>query len=145
MNFEQIRSLVGSDMKIDSSELDVESLRTPQLHNKYLNIFHDERLILKKLNVDYAELKKSKWEYYTGKMSLEELKERDWEPFQFKILKTDVDRYLDADKDLVHVRNKIMYQEEKVEYLASVLKSISSRQWDIKNAIDFRKFINGVS
>ena len=144
MKFEDIRSMVGSDMKIDSSELDVESLRTPQLHNKYLNIFHDERLILKKLNVDLSELKKAKWEYYTGKMSLEELNERGWEPFQFKILKTDVERYLDADVDLVRIKNKIMYQEEKVEYLASTLKSISSRQWDIKNAIEWRKFVNGI-
>ena len=144
MKFEDIRSMVGSDMKIDSSELDVESLRTPQLHNKYLNIFHDERLILKKLNVDLSELKKAKWEYYTGKMSLEELNERGWEPFQFKILKTDVERYLDADVDLVRIKNKIMYQEEKVEYLASILKSISSRQWDIKNAIEWRKFVNGI-
>ena len=144
MKFEDIRLMVGSDMKIDSSELDVESLRTPQIHNKYLNIFHDERLVLKKLNVDFSELKKAKWEYYTGKMSLEELNERGWEPFQFKILKTDVERYLDADNDLVHIKNKIMYQEEKVEYLASVLKSISSRQWDIKNAIEWRKFVNGI-
>ena len=143
MNIATIRGMVEKDLKIDSTELDLASLRIPQLHNKYLNIFHDERLLLKKIKIDFKELSRSKWEYYTGKMDQDTLDELGWEPFPLKILKTDIDRYLDSDKDLSAEKSKIDYQEEKVLYLESVLKNITNLQWNIKNAIEWRKFLNG--
>tara|TARA_R100000152_G_C6762025_1_gene186233 strand:- start:927 stop:1361 length:435 start_codon:yes stop_codon:yes gene_type:complete len=143
MNIATIRGMVEKDLKIDSTELDLASLRIPQLHNKYLNIFHDERLLLKKMKIDFKELSRSKWEYYTGKMDQDTLDELGWEPFPLKILKTDIDRYLDSDKDLSAEKSKIDYQEEKVLYLESVLKNITNLQWNIKNAIEWRKFLNG--
>jgi hypothetical protein len=47
MNIERIKQMVEADLKIDGTELGDESIRTPQLHGKYLNIYHDESLILK--------------------------------------------------------------------------------------------------
>jgi len=76
-------------------------------------------------------------------MSEEELQSREWEPFDLKILKQDLDKYLDGDADLILEKQKITYQEEKVSYLESVLKSINNRNWEIKNAIEWRKFLNG--
>jgi hypothetical protein len=71
------------------------------------------------------------------------LKELGWEPFDLKILRQDVDIYLEADKDLVELKNKMTMQEEKVEYLNSVLKGIMNRQFHIRDAIAWRKFMNG--
>ena len=68
MNLEDIRRLVGADVKMDKTELDLESMKTPQLHNKYLIIFSDEKLILGKLKSDFNVLRKNKWLYYTGKL-----------------------------------------------------------------------------
>ena len=76
MNLEDIRRLVGADVKMDKTELDLESIKTPQLHNKYLILFSDEKLILGKLKSDFNILRKNKWLYYTGKMSREELQDR---------------------------------------------------------------------
>ena len=132
------------DMPIDDTELDLESLKTPQLHNKYLNIFHDERLVLRKLETEYKSLLRIKWEYYTGKIDDETLVEYGWEPFPLKILKNDIPMYLDSDEDLILIQNKTAYQKEKVSYLESLLKSINNRQWSIRGAIDWRKFISGV-
>ncbi len=143
MNISTLRKMVAEDMEIDSAELDIASLRIPQLHNKYLNIFHDQRLLLKKMKGDLAETVRLKWEYYTGKMDQDTLDELGWEPFPLKILKTDLDRYLDSDKELIQSQAKIDYQAEKVAYLESVLKNITNLQWNIKNAIEWRKFING--
>jgi hypothetical protein len=39
---------------------------------------------------------------------------------------------------------KLEYQKEKIDYLENVLKSINGRQWNIRGAIEWRKFINGV-
>tara|TARA_Y100000310_G_scaffold344041_1_gene454730 strand:+ start:16609 stop:17043 length:435 start_codon:yes stop_codon:yes gene_type:complete len=144
MKFDDIRKMVAKDMVIDDSELDIESLKIPQLHNKYLNMFHDERLVLKKLETDKRELTRDKWEYYTGKMSQEELDKRGWQPFQLKVLKQDLDRYLYSDSDVTLLMDKITLQKEKVDYLASIVKSISGRGWEIKNAIEWRRFTSGI-
>ena len=143
MDISEIRKLVADDMPIDDTKLDIESMPIPQLHSKYLNFYLDEKLVLQKLNSDYYRLKKTKWEYYTGKLDEEQLKEYGWEPFQFKILKQDIDLYMDSDEDLQKLSNKVAYQKEKINYLDSILKSINNRQWNIRNAIEWRKFING--
>jgi hypothetical protein len=143
MDLSEIRKLVAEDMPIDDTELDVESMTIPQLHSKYLNFYLDEKLVLQKLNSDYYRLKKTKWEYYTGKLDQDQLEEYGWEPFQFKILKQDIDLYMDSDEDLQKLSNRVAYQKEKINYLDSILKSINNRQWNIRNAIEWRKFING--
>ena len=143
MDIRDIQKLVAEDMPIDDTELDIESMNIPQLHSKYLNIYMDEKLVLQKLNSDYHRLKKVKWEYYTGKLDQEQLDDYGWEPFQLKILKQDIDLYMDSDEDLQKILNRVAYQKEKVNYLDSVLKSINNRQWNIKGAIEWRKFING--
>jgi hypothetical protein len=144
MRFDDIRKMVANDMVIDDSELDLESLKIPQLHNKYLNLFHDERILLRKLEADKRELVRDKWEFYSGKMSQEELDERGWVPFQLKILKQDLDMYIHSDSDITKVDDRITLQKEKVDYLASIIKSVSGRGWEIKNAIEWRKFTSGI-
>ncbi len=143
MDISKIKQLVAEDMPIDDTELDIESMAIPQLHSKYLNIYMDEKLLLQKINSDYYRLKKMKWEYYTGKLDQDQLDEYGWEPFQLKILKQDIDLYMDSDEDLQKLINKQTYQKEKINYLDAILKSVNNRQWNIKGAIEWRKFING--
>ena len=144
MKFDELRRMVSVDMKIDGTELDIESLKTPQLHNKYLNLYHDERLILKQMRSRIKELVRDKWEFYSGKMSEEKLERLGWEPFHLKVLKQDIDRYIESDTQVAREYDRIAFQEEKVDFLQSTLKSITARQWDIKNAIEWRKFVNGI-
>jgi hypothetical protein len=145
MNIERIREIVEIDLKMDGTELADESVRIPQLHGKYLNIFHDESLILRKNEADYKILRKQKWEYYSGKMSEVELKSLGWEQFNHRILRQDIDVYMEADPDLLKIQSKIDLQKQKVEYLDAILKGINNRQWVIRNAIEWRKFMSGVT
>jgi len=144
MKLDQIRAMAERDINIDKTELGDESARIPQLHNKYLNMFHDERLVLSKMSVDYKILRKNKWEWMTGKMSQETLDLLKWEPFQTRIMRQDLDLYLDADSELNEAESRLTLQKEKVEYLESLLKGISQRHWIIRNAIEWRKFTQGV-
>lgn len=143
ISLKDIRKMVESDIQIDKTELDKESLNIPQLHNKYLCILLDEKLILKKYQSDYNILKKNKWLLYTGKMSEQQLTELGWEQFDLAILRVDVDMFLDSDIDLINLKNKIEYQKEKIEYLENIVKAISNRIWNIRAAIDWIKFTQG--
>ena len=87
--------------------------------------------------------RKDKWLYYTGKMSEEQLRFHGWEPFDLTILKTDVDRFIESDTDIIRLSAKITLQEEAVNYLESVVKLISNRQWNIRAALDWIKFTQG--
>jgi len=144
MNLNDLKAMVADDIIMDDTELDIESLKTPQLHNKYLNFFHDEKLIYVKQEEEYKKLYRLKWEYYTGKMDQDSLDRLEWEPFQLNILKADIEKYLSSDEDLSLIRLRLSYTKEKVDYLESVIKIISNRQWNIRSAIDWRKFLNGV-
>jgi hypothetical protein len=143
MELSEIKKLVAEDMPIDDTELDVASISIPQLHNKYLNIYMDEKLVMQKITSDYNILKKIKWEYYTGKLDAEQLNEYGWQPFPLKILKQDIDLYMDSDTELQKLADRKAYQKEKLNYLDAILKGINNRQWNIRNAIEWKKFING--
>ena len=143
MTLEEIRQMATIDVVMDKTELDVESMKTPQIHNKYLILYTDEKLILGKMQSDYSILKKDKWLYYTGKMSQEELQEREWETFDLNILKTDIDKFMDSDQDIIKLSNRILLQKEKVNYLENLIKIINNRQWSIRATIDWLKFTNG--
>jgi len=143
MTLDDIKTMISVDLEMDKTELDRESLIIPQLHNKYLNILTDEKLILAKFETNMKTLRKFKWLYYTGKLSEEELKEYDLEPFQLNILKADIDKFMESDEDVITLSSKISYQKQKVEYLDSSIKMISNRQWLIRSAIDWIKFTNG--
>lgn len=135
--------MVDVDLNINQTDLDTESLRTPQLHSKYLNFLSDEKLILSKLDGEYRVIKKYKWLYYTGKLSQEELEQFKWQPFQLSILKTDIDKFMDADEDIQKIYSRMQYRKTVVDYLDSIIKIISNRQWNIRSAIDWLKFTNG--
>ena len=143
MKFEEIQKLWSGDCEIDETELSQESVKIPQLHNKYLIIFLDERLRLRTMRFDHSKLLKVKREYFSGRMDATELEAYDWEPFQYKLLKADIQEYIDADDDIIEGKKKISLQEEKVDYLEAIVKGLSNRGYLIKNAIDWKRFTEG--
>ena len=44
MKLEEVQELWNRDREIDIAELAIESVRIPQLHDKYLKIYIDERI-----------------------------------------------------------------------------------------------------
>lgn len=144
MQLEQIHELWRKDCEIDRTELGEEALKIPSLHSKYYNIFSSERLQLRKLEQEQKTLSKLKTEYYSGSLDYEELKEHGWEPCQLKILRADIPQYIEADKDMVDLNLKIAYQKEKVELLDNIIRSLQSRGYNIRAAIDWEKFKVGI-
>mgnify|MGYP001216454939 CR=1 FL=1 len=143
MNFDKIKQMVLQDCEIDETQLDTESLRLPQLHNKYLNIYLDTKLILERKQNEFNRLRRLKWEYYTGKMDAEVLEHMGWEPFDLKILKQDIAIYMDGDDDLITLQEQVRYYKEMCAYLDATVKEVTYRHNKIRNAIDWKKFLGG--
>ena len=140
MTLEELQQQADKDLKINDAELDLESLKTPQLHNKYLKHLNNFKLLLTRAKTDVNIMKKVKWEYYTVKASPEIYKQK---PFDLKILKQDIDKYLESDEDLIKLTQKVEYLQTVVDFLESTVRQISNRSFAIKNAIEWKKFTSG--
>ena len=140
MDLEQLQELADKDLKINDTELDLESLKTPQLHNKYLKHLTKFKLLLTRAQDDFTRIMKDNWEYYTGKAdpAVYQLK-----PFNLKILKADVQQYIESDEEWIKANQKVKYLETIVDFLDRTIRQISNRTFTIKNAIDWRKFTSG--
>jgi hypothetical protein len=145
MNINDLKRMVEEDLDIDSTELGSEAIKSPQLHNKYLCFLMEEKNNLHAMEAFIKIMEKDKWLYYAGKMSHEELKKRGWEPFDLAIIKQDIDRFIDSDKEYSEKILKLNQQREKVNYLENVVKIMSNRAWNIKSAIEWTKFTQGIS
>ena len=51
--------------------------------------------------------------------------------------------YMDADEDIIKLSLKIGVQQEKIELLESIIKTLINRGYNIKTALDWQRFING--
>ena len=140
MTLEELQELADKDLKINDSELDIESLKTPQIHNKYMKHLTKFKLMLSRAESELHIKKREKWEYYTGKADSTVYVEK---PFNLKILRQDVDKYIDSDEEVIKAKQKVDYLNAVVDFLDRSIRQISNRTFTIKNAIDWKKFTSG--
>ena len=142
-NLEQILKLWETDADIDQTEPGKELLKIPKLHNKYISILTKHKIASKKAHFDYLRMRKTKVDYFQGRLSQEELDEKGWEPFQF-VLKSDITTYMESDEDLnKFMASKIMH-EEIVDVCQAILKELNSRTFQLRDFISWERFIQGV-
>ena len=141
MNLEQIQEMWERDSQIDPDNLHDESLKIPQLHSKYYTLYNTITLLREKARETYNKVRLERYNYYTGKASAEVYVE---DPFPYKVRdKEALQRYLDADEKLNKVDLKIRYYDVELKFLEEIIKTVSNRTFQIKNAIEWNKFQAG--
>ena len=141
-----IQEMWKKDCLIDDIELDKSSLQVPILHAKYSEILANQKLIQIRYENQLKDLQKDKWLWYTGKLSQEEIQEKNWDydPFNgLTILKSDYDKFFGADKDIQTAVEKLEYCRVVVEYLQDIVSQLTWRHQTIKNIIEWRRFMAG--
>lgn len=145
MNIDEIQNEWGQDSCIDDNFLGESATKTPKLHAKYLKILIGVKLKYTKLSSDYNILRKNKFRYYRGELSREELSELGWPQWQgVKPLKNEMDEFLGGDTDLNTTKVRIEYLETMIYLLESILGQIKARDWQLKSAIEWKKFLAGM-
>ena len=144
MRLDELKANWAIDCVIDHDKLDISSIRTANLHQKYLDILTEYKLRMFKLEREYLNMKGLRTKYYTGQLTRSELQEYDWEQYQYKTpLKSELDRLLETDSILLDIKDRQSYSIFCFEYVEEVLKSLRERGWQIRNAIEWRKFEAG--
>lgn len=142
MNLEKIQEMWETDSHIDMDNLHDESIKSPQLHQKYYTLYTTIKLLHKKALDVFFKLKLERHSYYSGKAPAEDYVT---EPFPYKVRdKESMTLHLNADIKLSNCRLKVEYYEVMIEYLEDILKMIHNRGYQIKNSIDFLKFQSGM-
>jgi|TARA_B100001559_G_scaffold310483_1_gene305874 hypothetical protein len=142
MTLDELKLQVQKDLKVDDEHLDTESLKNQEIKATYLDHKSRYELLLYRAKGDYKRLYREKWEYYGGKADAKVYASK---PFDLKVLKTDLSVYITSDEEVIDAENKIGYLETVVDYIKGVIKSVDNRGWDIKNAIEWKKFEAGAS
>jgi len=141
MNLEQIQEMWEKDSKIDPDNLHDESLKIPQLHSKYYTLYNTITLLRERSREQYAKVRLERYNYYTGKATAEVYAE---EPFPYKVREKDaIQRHLEADDKMNKVDMKIKYYDIMLKFLEEIIRNISGRTYQIKNAIEWNKFQAG--
>lgn len=140
MTLDEIFGLWSEDSVINVSELGNAAIDIAKLHHKYYSILSKERLLLRKMEGESKSLRLEKFEFFVDGPTEEQI-EKGWKlPPKGRILKTDAKEYVDADNDVIALNLKIAYQQEKIDLLTDVIKTISNRGFQVKSAIDWEKF-----
>ena len=138
IDLEAIQRMWSEDSKIDPDNLHTESLNIPVLHSKYYDLYNNLMLLRKKAEQQRRNIRHERYEYYSGKADPEVYVES---PFPKKIRDKDtMAKYLDADTKLSGISLKIEYYDVMLRYIEEILKQITNRTYQIKNAIEFMRF-----
>ena len=142
VDLETIQSMWVKDSKMDPDNLHTESLNIPILHAKYYDLYNNITLLWKKADQQRKNIRHERYEYFSGKADPEVYIDN---PFPKKIRDKDtLQKYLDADEKLSGVSLKIEYYDVMLKYLEEILKQLSQRTYQIKNAIEFMRFSAGL-
>lgn len=139
-----IQEMWRVDSKIDELNLGKEALKISELHSKYLNMLTTTKMQSRRAYGKMLQYRRTKSRWFLGELSREELSALKWEPYLFaKPLKADLDKMLDADPDVLQEGDKVEYLNTMVYQLEQILRSLNSRTWDVKNALQFFMWQNG--
>ena len=120
-----------------------ESAKIPQVHNKYIKIYMGERIALYKIKSETKKVKRALLEYYLGELDQDELDQMGRQQFYKKLLKNEVDVYIESDDMMIESVLRLGMQDEKVAYLDSIIKNINNRGFQLKTAVDWARFTTG--
>ena len=142
MNLDELKKQAKEDLAITEHEnMDQESYKNQLIKPKWLEYKtnYEQLLIMRK--TDHQKMWREKWEYYGGKADAKVYAAK---PFDIKVLKNDLQMYIQSDDEILELQNKISYYESIIKYIDGVIKSIDNRGWDIRNATDWKKFEAGM-
>jgi len=146
MDIKKILELWEEDSKISGTSLDEDSRKTPQLHAKYLGYLADAKMQRTRAEMQQKSLLKDKWLYYNGKMDQDEVESRGWDydPLDGKlVMKGDMNKYYDADKDIQKSEERVVYWKTVCETLTEIVNNLNWRHQTIGNMIRWKMFESG--
>jgi hypothetical protein len=129
VTIEELLKDVDDDLEINSINVQKKLFEIPKLYSKYINIYHlyYKQLLQKRKELD--KLYKLKYEEY-----------RDGEQL---LDKKEIFFYILGDDKYSKLKHQVDGLDHLVDILDRTVKRVNSLSFDMRNAIDYLKFIEG--
>ena len=132
------------DIKIDFLKLTEELAHNQNLIGKWMTYQQVWETKYQFLDLEYRQLLASKTKYYTGKMSEDEIISKGWEMEGTKILKADLNIWVDDDNDMIKAKKKMLILKQIINIIDKTIDIlVDQKKWTIKNFIDYKKWLEG--
>ena len=131
------------DIKLDLLDIENELLRNSHLIGKWLTYQQNQKAKFLLIETDYKRFLSKKKRYLMGRLDDEERESNGWPIEGNKILKADLDMWLDADDEILKKKKHYLVQKQIVEFIDSTLSQGVDKKWSIKAYLDYKKWIEG--
>jgi len=138
--YEEVNEVIEKLLEIDSTNLAHESIRGNRISSELNKIYIQVSRELMKVTDQKNAVELQRYKYYSGKLPAEAYRK---EPLDTAVLKTDIPSYMSNDKVVIEIRNIYKEKEMIVKLVEDARSSLKSRTYDIKNSIEFTKFMSG--
>ena len=131
------------DIKLNFLDIENELLRNSHLIGKWLTYQQNQKAKFLLIATEYKRLLSKKKRYLMGRLDDEERESNGWPVEGNKILKADLDMWLDADDEILKKKKHYLVQKQIVEFIDSTLSQVVDKKWSIKAYLDYKKWIEG--
>ena len=132
---DELQESWSKDCLFDELNLGEESLVVPRLHQKYHIYYNKYKLILEDERQKLKRIRRDRRLFYNGKGQ-----DKEGKYFDLKVLKGDINTFLESDEEIQQQTLKICYFETCITYIENILKMINNRGFQVKNAIDAKRY-----
>ena len=131
------------DIKLNFLDIENELLRNSHLIGKWLTYQQNQKAKFLLIETEYKRLLSKKKRYLMGRLDDEERESNGWPVEGNKILKADLDMWLEADDQILKKKKNYLVQKQIVEFIDSTLSQVVDKKWSIKAYLDYKKWIEG--
>lgn len=130
MKWSELEAEVEEDFSLRQDKLETKLLQIPNLHSKYLRYYFNEKKKLLQLESELKVLYRKKWYYYL----------KDWD---YTIEEKHIPWHIESDTEYSKKLLDVSRQKNIVDYFLHTIKKCNALSFDVKNVIEWNKFING--
>lgn len=127
----KVKAKVAECLTITEDNFTKKSLNSPYMYHQWLDLLMDETLVLKKLAIDRDKMYGELYEHYK------------FNHIQTLDSKGEIEAWIKKDPKYIKLNTEFVEQEVICKYLEGVVDRISKLSFDLKNFVEYKKFLSG--
>jgi Tfp pilus assembly protein PilO len=132
------------DSVMNEAKINLELLKSPMLHAKYLEYFVYFKAKLAAAEKKHNKMMWVKRKYWRGEMELADLQKYGWSQWQgLKPSSSELNQLLEMDTDMNDLAEVVATYKTAVAATEYVMKQIQGRDWALKSLIEYNKYLSG--
>jgi hypothetical protein len=131
MTFEKMQEEYEKDIQWEFNKMDKYLQQLPSIISKYQNHWFKLKRAYDKIEREHDDNWAVRFSYYKH-------------DYDIKLTNSEIKDFLNKDIELNKYKHQAKQLFTQIEWIERCLKNLDSIRWDLKNALDYQKFIAGI-